>query len=137
MDFPLAFVFALQEYSDGSEAELAGVLIQCLCSLILAIPAYIGMWKIFVKAGEPGWAGIIPFYNYFVWLRIVGRPAWWILIIILVPLVNLVFLIIIGVDMAKSFGKGTAYGIGIALLGFIFLPILGFSDAEYLGPSAT
>lgn len=134
MDFPLAFVLALQE-SDNGAAAAAVSLIQCLCLIILVIPSVVGLWKIFAKAGEPGWAAIVPIYNYLVWLRIVGRPAWWVFILLLVPFANLILFVIISIDLAKSFGKGTAYGVGIAFLYFIFFPILGFSDAEYLGPS--
>ena len=136
MDFPLAFVLAWQEYSDGSEVgAAASLLIQCVCTIIILIPTVIGLWKVFEKAGKPGWAAIIPIYNVIVWLEIVGRPTWWI-IWYFVPIANLIVGIIVCIDLAKSFGKGAWYGLGIFFLYFIFLPILGFSDAEYLGPSA-
>jgi hypothetical protein len=92
-------------------------------------------WKVFVKAGQPGWAVIVPIYNAVVVLKIVGRPLWWILLF-LIPLVNIVIEIIVCIDFAKSFGKGTGFGIGLLLLGFIFVPILGFGDARYAGPAA-
>ncbi len=92
------------------------------------------MWKVFEKAGKPGWAAIIPVYNVIVMLDIVGKPWWWIFLL-LIPLVNLFVSIYIGILMAKSFGKGTGFGIGLALLGFIFYPLLAFSDAEYQGPA--
>jgi hypothetical protein len=84
------------------------------------------MWKVFAKAGHPGWAAIIPIYNMYVWCKIVGRPGWWV-ILMLIPLVNIVVAIIVCIDMAKSFGKGAGFGIGLALLGIIFLPILGLA----------
>ena len=93
-----------------------------------------GMWTMFAKAGKPGWAAIVPIYNAIVMLEIVGRPIWWI-ILFLIPCVGFVFAFIVAIDLAKSFGKGAGFGIGIALLGFIFIPILGFGDAKYLGPS--
>lgn len=98
----------------------------------LAILVFIiaGVWKTFVKAGQPGWAAIIPIYNFYILLKIVGRPAWW-LILFLIPFVNLVIAIIVAIDLAKAFGKGTGFGVGLALLGFIFYPILGFGDATY------
>jgi Family of unknown function (DUF5684) len=91
---------------------------------------------VFTKAGRPGWAAIIPIYNMYVWCKIVSRPGWWV-ILMLIPLVNIIVGIVVCIDMAKSFGKGAGFGIGIALLGIIFLPILGFGSAQYQGPSAS
>ncbi|MEO6874480.1 MAG: DUF5684 domain-containing protein [Opitutaceae bacterium] len=105
-----------------------------LLELAFVILIIAGFWKVFVKAGQPGWAAIIPIYNVYILLKIVGRPTWW-LILFLIPLVNLIFAIIVAIDVAKSFGKGTGFGIGLAFLGCIFYPILGFGDAAYQGPS--
>jgi hypothetical protein len=99
---------------------------------ILMIAAW---WKIFAKAGEPGWACIIPIYNLYVWCKIVGRPWWWILLM-LVPFVNFIIMIILIIDLAKSFGKGVGFGVGLLLLAVIFFPILGFGSAQYQGPAA-
>src|SRR5438309_11873875 len=99
---------------------------------ILIIAAW---WKIFSKAGQPGWVSIIPIYNLYIWCKIVGRPWWWILLM-LIPLVNLIILIILFIDLAKSFGKGAGFGIGLILLPIIFFPILGFGSAQYQGPAA-
>lgn len=107
-------------------------LLTCLALIILMLS---GMWMTFKKAGEPGWAAIVPIYNVIVLLRIIGRPLWWILLL-LIPLINIVFMFIIYIDLAKSFGKGTGFGVGLTLLQFIFFPILGFGDARYLGPAA-
>lgn len=103
--------------------------------LAIMIAIIVGMWKMFTKAGKPGWACLIPIYNIVVLLEIVGRPLWFI-ILMLIPVVNFVAAIIISLDLAKSFGKSTAFGIGIVLLGFIFIPMLGFGDAKYEGPAA-
>jgi len=102
-------------------------------AVIVAILA--GFWKVFVKAGQPGWACLVPIYNIVVMLQIVGRPIWW-LVLLLIPIVSLVVMIIVSIDMAKSFGKGTGFGVGLALLGPIFYPMLGFGDAKYQGPAA-
>jgi uncharacterized membrane protein YgcG len=102
-----------------------------LAFTILMIAAW---WKIFTKAGQPGWAAIIPIYNWIVWCNIVGRPWWWILLM-LIPFVNFIILIILIIDLAKSFGKGVGFGIGLLLLAVIFFPILGFGSATYQGPS--
>jgi hypothetical protein len=67
--------------------------------------------------------------------KIAGRPGWWV-ILLLIPYLNLIFWIILMVDLAKSFGKGIGFAVGMILLSFIFIPILGFGDAEYQGPSA-
>ncbi|MBC8869987.1 MAG: signal peptidase I [Planctomycetes bacterium] len=100
--------------------------------IILLIAA---LWKVFSKAGKPGWAAIVPIYNCIVLLEICGRPIWWI-ILLLIPCVNIVILLLINIDLAKSFGKDVGFGIGLWLLGIIFLPILGFGKSQYVGPAA-
>ena len=89
-------------------------------------------WKIFTKAGQPGWAAIVPIYNLYILLQIVGRPAWWI-ILYLIPCVNIVVAILVYLDLARVFGKSTGFGIGLILLSIVFIPILAFGDAEYTG----
>lgn len=106
-----------------------------LFCLALGIVVLVAWWKIFTKAGKPGWAAIIPVYNIIVLLEITGRPIWWIALY-LIPLVNLGIAIVVNIDLAKSFGKSAGFGVGLVLLSFIFYPILGFGDARYLGPSA-
>jgi uncharacterized protein DUF5684 len=105
-----------------------------IIGLLVALLVIVAMWKVFTKAGQPGWASIIPIYNIYIWCKIVGRPWWWILLM-LIPFVNFIILIILSIDMAKSFGKGVGFGLGLAFLGIIFLPILGFGSAQYQGPS--
>jgi len=92
----------------------------------------IGMWKAFEKAGQPGWGVIIPIYNLYLLTVIAKKPAWWI-ILMLIPLVNIIILILMNLEIAKNFGKSTGFGIGLAFLGFIFWPLLGFGDAKYQG----
>jgi len=103
--------------------------------LAVVVLVFVSLWKLFEKAGKPGWAGIIPIYNAVVLLEIVGRPIWWI-VLLLVPCVNFVVAIMLCLDLAKSFGKTPAFGIGLAFLGFIFFPLLAFGDARYVGPAA-
>jgi hypothetical protein len=105
-----------------------------LFALAIAILAIAGMWKTFAKAGQPGWAALIPIYNVYVMCKIGQRPGWWTLLFF-VPLVNIVIGVIVAIDIAKNFGKGAGFGLGLAFLGPIFYPILGFGDATY-GPSA-
>jgi len=102
-------------------------------AIVVAIIA--GGWKMFAKAGKPGWAFIVPIYNAIVMLEITGRPIWWIILLI-IPFVGIVVGIIVCIDLAKSFGQDVLFGIGIVFLGFIFIPILGFGDAKYVGPAA-
>ena len=106
-------------------------LIIYLAIIILLIAAE---WKIFTKAGKPGWAVIIPIYNIIVFLQIIGKPWWWI-ILLLIPIVNFIFLIWMINLLSKSFGKGTGFTIGILFLSIIFIPILGFGSASYVGPA--
>jgi hypothetical protein len=106
-----------------------------IIALLITLVVIVALWKVFTKAGQPGWASIIPIYNLYIWCKIVGRPAWWI-ILMLIPFVNFIICIILCIDLAKSFGKGAGFGIGLALLGIIFFPILGFGSAQYQGLSA-
>jgi len=94
-----------------------------------------GVWKVFSKAGKPGWAAIIPIYNIVILLEIAGKPLWWI-VLFFIPLANLVVGILISIEVAKAFGKDAGFGLGLAFLGPIFWPILGFGSAEYQGTPA-
>jgi hypothetical protein len=101
-----------------------------LFGLVIAVLLIASLWKTFTKAGKPGWGAIIPIYNVILLLQIAGRPIWWIVLMI-IPVVNFVVAIIVSIDVAKNFGKGTGFGVGLALLGFIFYPIIAFGDAQY------
>jgi hypothetical protein len=125
--------------SNDYDEEAVGLAIGIMIVYFVFILAFIilmviSMWKIFEKAGKPGWAAIVPIYNVIILLEIVGRPLWWIILLI-IPCVNIVINIIVCIDLAKSFGKDAGYGIGLALLSIIFFPILGFGKAQYMGPS--
>jgi hypothetical protein len=98
--------------------------------LLVFVLLIVSIWKIFTKAGKPGWAAIIPIYNVIVMLEIVGRPIWWI-ILLFIPIANLVVAILLAVDLAKAFGKGIGTAIGLILLPIIFYPILGLGSATY------
>ena len=100
--------------------------------LAIIVLCIAGFWKVFTKAGHPGWAAIVPIYNIYILTKIAGRPGWW-LLLYLVPIVSLVIAIIMSIDVAKAFGKGTGFGVGLALLAPIFYCILGFGDATYKG----
>jgi len=104
-----------------------------LAVVLLMISA---MWKVFTKAGQPGWAVLVPVYNIMIMLKITGKPAWW-LALFFVPLANFVVMIMIVIALAKSFGKSTGFGLGMLFFGFVFYPILGFGSAEYTAPVLT
>ncbi len=121
----------------SSAGSIVGVI---LISIFFAV-LYIGvitfyiicMWKIFVKAGRPGWAAIIPFYNIFIEIEIAGLP-WWVFLFIFIPGANAVALILISINLAKVFAKSTGFAVGLIFLGFIFIPILAFDDSKYIAP---
>ena len=108
-------------------SPLAGVI-----EFAIAILYIVGMWKVFVKAGEPGWASIIPIYNVYVLCKIAGKPGWWVLLM-LIPFVNVIIAILVMIALAQNFGKGAGFALGLVFLGVIFFPILGFGDARYQG----
>jgi hypothetical protein len=91
-------------------------------------------WRIFEKAGKPGWAALIPIYNTLVMLEIVGKPWWWFLLFF-IPGVNIIFAVWMVNLLSLSFGKSTGFTLGLLFLGFIFYPILAFGLAEYQGPA--
>jgi Na+/proline symporter len=102
-----------------------------LLSLAILVVIIVGLWKVFTKAGQPGWGSLIPIYNAYLWLKIAGKPGWW-LLLLFIPLVNIVIAIIVAIEVAKRFGKSAAFGIFlVAILAFIGIPILGFGDAVY------
>jgi hypothetical protein len=94
------------------------------------------MWKVFEKAGQPGWACIVPFYNCYILLKIAGRPGWW-LILMLIPLVNIAIFLLVAIDIAKAFGQGAGFGVVLLfLLSGVGYLVLGFGNYRYLGPPA-
>lgn len=109
--------------------------IMLLIWLVLIILPIVAFWMIFKKAGKPGWAAIIPIYNMVVLCEIVGRPAWWV-VLLFIPFVNFIILIILMWDLARSFGKGVGFTIGLILLSYIFILILAFGKAAYAGAAA-
>lgn len=102
--------------------------------VIVAIVYIAAQWRIFEKAGKPGWAAIIPIYNFIVLLEIVGKPWYWILLM-LIPGVNFVLAIWVVNLLSKSFGQGVGFTFGLLILGFIFYPMLAFGNYEYVGPA--
>jgi hypothetical protein len=93
----------------------------------------IAQWKVFEKAGQPGWACIIPIYNIYIMTKIAGKPGIWTLLC-LIPFINIIFIVWLYNMISKSFGHDEGFTVGLLLLSFIFWPILGFGKSKYLGP---
>lgn len=122
------------------------VIVYSIITIVIAVLSIIAMWKIFTKAGKPGWASIIPVYNMVVLYQIVGLNPLLLLILIgaIIPFVNflvMIALFVLGIisnlRLAKAFGKGTGFAVGLIFLPFIFQLILAFDKSEYVGVEAT
>ncbi|HEY4510653.1 MAG TPA: DUF5684 domain-containing protein [Candidatus Paceibacterota bacterium] len=100
--------------------------------LAVGVLILISTWKIYMKAGQPGWAAIVPIYYIIVLLRIVKKPTWW-TFLYFVPLVNIVISLIITHNLSKVFGKDISFTLGLIFLPFIFFPILAFGKPSYIG----
>lgn len=98
--------------------------------IVTSIPVFIGLMKIFSKAGQPSWAAFIPFYNAYIWLRIIEKPIWW-FIFTLIPFVNIFMVLLMLVETAKTFNKNLLWEQGLAaIVPFVYMPYLGFSSKE-------
>ena len=98
-----------------------------VATLLFIVP----MWKLYAKAGQPGWAVLVPFYNIIIWMRIIGKPWWW-LLLMMIPYVGIIWSIWSINLLVKRFGKSEAYTVGVIFLGFIFLPMLGYGSSKYI-----
>jgi len=123
----------------GAAAGMGAMLFVQIIVELAILAAYVaGMWKLFEKAGKPGWAAIVPIYNAIVLFEIAGKPFWWVLVCFIpcigMPILAIVFSWIVSMEIAKRFGKDFGFGLGLFFLGFVFYPILGFGDSKYVGP---
>ena len=126
-------MFILQTTTTTTDGSMGTVAMLVWLAIFVTIIA--GMWRVFTKAGQPGWGVLVPIYNLYLMCKIAQRPGWW-LILMFIPVVNLIVGIVMSIDIAKHFGKGTGFGVGLAFLGFVFYPLLGFSGAQYDSDSA-
>ncbi len=105
-----------------------------ICWLVFVVLIIAGFWKTFEKAGKQGWGAIIPIYNIYLLCEIAGKPGWWVLLYF-IPFVNIVVSLLVMIDVAKAFGKDVIYGVVLLwffnAIGFL---LLGFGDAQYVGP---
>ena len=127
-------------YSAGG----AGAAVMFLLMIAVYVVVVIGWWKTFVKAGQPGWAAIVPFYNLYIWVKIAGRPTWWFWVMLVgvllgwIPILGWILIIgvwvmslLLALDVAKNFGQGTGFGILLWLFSGIMYLVLGFGNYQY------
>lgn len=129
----VAGIATAQRYRSGGYGATAGLGAgMTILLIVIGVLMIISIWKVFTKAGKPGWAAIIPIYNVVVMLQIAQKPEWWI-ILMFIPFVNIIIAIIIALAIAEKFGKSSGFAIGMILLPVVFYPILAFGDAQYQG----
>lgn len=122
--------------ASASDAAAAAMMIPMMMFYIaIFVLAVAGMWRVFSKAGRKGWYALVPIYNSMVLAEIVGRPGW-VGLLNLVPFLNIYINVILALDIAKSFGKDTTFGVLTIFFPFVTYPILGFGSAKYQGPAA-
>lgn len=103
-----------------------------LIALVISVFIIVAMWRVFTKAGQPGWGCLIPFYNVYLMLKIAGKPGWW-LVFFFIPVINLVVQIVMTIDIARNFGRSGWFAAGLIFLPIIFFPILAFGESVYIG----
>ena len=104
-----------------------------MVSFIVTVISLVGLWKVYMKAGEPGWASIVPFYSTYVLFKITYGNGWKFLLL-LIPIVNIYFLIMVNIKLAKAFGQSAGFGLGLLFVAPVFLLMLGFGNYSYIGP---
>ena len=118
-------------YGTTIQTDISAILgTYAILVLVIAVIMIVANWKIYTKAGKPGWASIVPFYNMYVMYEIAGMNGWMFLLTF-IPIVNIVIQIMLYLNLAKKFGKSTGFAIGLILLNPIFLLLLAFGNAEY------
>ncbi len=138
MDSTYTSTYESTTVDPAAAAAMSGVmLVFMLIGLVAAVISIVSMWKLFTKAGKPGWAAIIPIYNNIVMLEIAGRPAWWVVLMMFVPFFGLWVAIVSQIDFVRSYQRSGLWVLGIAVAPFIALPMLAFSEkTKYAGPIA-
>jgi hypothetical protein len=119
--------------SNAMSAMIAMLMPILIIGLIIGVFSLICYWKVYTKAGKPGWACLVPFYNLIVLLQIAGKPWWW-LLLMFIPFVNIILIIMVMHSLSLAFGKGAGFTVGLIFLTPIFMAILAFGSATYKGP---
>ena len=107
---------------------------QIIVFAILIVIGHVGLYKMFEKAGEEGWKAIVPGLNLYTWIKLTGRPMYW-LALLLVPIVGIFIFAYMLIDMVKCFGKFGFWEQALAILvPFFYYPFIGFqAEEKYLG----
>lgn len=138
-NYHTAYDYPPSAYTSGqtNNGAVAGLLLFLFFIIFVAVViAVVSMWKLFTKAGKPGWAAIVPIYNLMVMAEISGKPSWWGLLV-LVPFANIVFSFWIMWLFVERFGKGPGFFIFYVLLPIVALPVLAFGKSQYQPPQFT
>lgn len=126
-------VTTTKSYTTTSDVSSGTMMVVWILFLVLAVIMIASMWRIFTKAGRPGWAAIVPLYNTLQLIWTTGKPWWWILLLC-IPFVNIIIMIVLYYNLAKAFGKGVGYTLLLILLPIIGFPMLAWGDATYRLP---
>jgi hypothetical protein len=111
-------------------APEVGATIFVFLAAAITVVGVLGMWRVYEKAGQPGWACLVPIYNLIVWLEIAGE-RWWCILLYLIPGLNVIIHFLVTRDVARRFGRGPLFALGLCCAGFLFYPMLGFGPARY------
>jgi len=120
----------LQVSGRNESGSIIGGFIYSAVCLAVFIVVIAGSWKMLEKAKQPGWGILIPIYNMVLLCRVAGKPGWWVILMI-IPLVNIIISVLVAAGIARNFGKGVGYTLGLIFLPIIFYSVLGFGDAKY------
>ena len=126
-------------YADTSSTATAGLLalfsgVYLMVVLVMAVITIVALWRIFTKAGEPGWGSLVPFYNLYLLFKISWGNGW-LFLLAFVPIVNVVVSLIAYYKLCVAFGHGVGFFFGILFLNPIFMMIMAFDSSEYYGPA--
>ncbi len=119
----------------GEAAAAGGALLACGLYVLISVVVLAGGWKMLAKAGLPGIAIIVPFWNVIALAQAAQKPWWWGLLT-LIPFVGIIFAVLIMQGLSTAFGRGVGTTIGLVLLAPIFWCILGFGSAQYQGEAS-
>ena len=122
--------------TSSSQTVGAGAgIVSLIISLVMVVITIVAYWKLFTKAGKPGWHSIIPFLNFYDLFEIAGMNGWFFLLL-MIPIANIIIAIMLFLNLAKAFGKGVGFAIGLIIFEWIFILILAFGSAKYIGKQA-
>ena len=123
------FLLNEAEMIDYAQQNTGVLIAECVIGVVLII----AMWRLFERSGEPGWNAIVPFYDLYKLFKIaVGNG--WLFIMLFIPILRAIAIVVLGLNLARAFGKSNGFALGLVFLPVIFIPMLAFSDGKYIGP---